>query len=125
MSRDQAMRIDFAKNMGRSRAEKMGVGLTIEVRRSIEYQRRDKRGAFVWTDENGKKNVLAAVLKNARFIFEVVSAGIVLAAFDRRYEADAYLAGFTERRVKSIRGNVETLLSTRWKKQCFTRAMAA
>ena len=114
-----------AYELGRVRADMMGVGLTVEVRRMSEYQRRDKRGGHAWTNNDGDKVFLAALLSKARHVFEVVSAGIVLATFDRRYEAQAFKEGFCLKKVRAIRHTVSRLRAVRYVKVLGVRADAA
>ena len=114
-----------AYELGRVRGDMMGVGLTVEVRRTSEYQRRDKRGGHAWKNNDGDMVFLAALLSKARHVFEVVSAGIVLASFDRRYEAQAFKEGFCLKKVRAIRHTVARLRAVRYVKVLGVRADAA
>ncbi|MDF1661445.1 MAG: hypothetical protein P1V97_06715 [Planctomycetota bacterium] len=114
-----------AYELGCVRAGIMGVGLSVEVRRTSEYQRRDKRGGHAWTNNDGDMVFLAAMLSKARHVFEVVSSGIVLATFDRRYEAQAFKEGFCLKKVRAIRHTVARLQAVRYVKVLGVRADAA
>ena len=101
--------MDQAFEFGRQLAVSQGPGLNVEVRRITEWQRRDMRGATEWKSEEGDLIQIAAMLARARHVFEVAAAGIVLASFRRRCDADAFYEGFMMRRVRRIDETVRIL----------------
>jgi hypothetical protein len=103
-----------AYELGRVRGDVMGVGLRVEVRRVCEYQRRDARKGMTWTNNDGDQVFLAAMLSKTRHIFEVASCDIVLARYDRRYEADAFKEGFCFKKVRTVRQTVFRLRAIRY-----------
>jgi hypothetical protein len=103
-----------AYELGGATAHTMGVGLRVGIRRMTEWQRRDNRYGQKWTNAEGEKLFMAGMLSKVRHIFEVVSSGIVLATYDRRYEADAFKEGFCLKKVRSVRNTVARLRVVRY-----------
>lgn len=114
-----------AYEWGRAMATMMGCGLRVGVRRSTEWHRRDGRKGAAWKAPSGEIYELIGSLTRARHIFEVVSSRVVIARFDRRYEADAFIEAFCRRKVRSVRGTVVLLRATRRYRQRLALAEAA
>ena len=94
-------------------AHLMGPGLGLSVRRVTEWHRRDERHMTTWTSNEGESMVLVGALSRARHIFEVVSSRVVLARFERRYEAEAFTSAFRIREIRRVDRTVLLLRTIR------------